>query len=139
MSHVGQHATLPIRVFRPPVVAGSAPTGPGASRCGPDARSSRPSSSSDRGLRVSGPYAWSLRNCVQVGPTRRGAGPRPPRRSTVAMVVADTSIPSFTELASEAPMSSSFGRNLVIGLQVAHHPAVDDVAQVTLQDPHGLL
>ena len=55
------------------------------------------------------------------------------------MVVAETSIPSFTEFASEAPMSSSFGRNLVIGLQVAHHPAVDDVAQVTLQDPHGLL
>ena len=53
------------------------------------------------GLRESRPYAWSRRNCVQVGPTRRGAGPRPPRRSTVAMVVADTSIPSFTEFASD--------------------------------------
>src|SRR6266536_4749650 len=40
-------------------------------------------------------YACSLRNCVQVGPIRRGAGPRPPRRSTVAMVVAELSTPSF--------------------------------------------
>ena len=39
--------------------------------------------------------AWSLRNCVQVGPIRRGAGPRPLLRSTVAMVVAETSTPSF--------------------------------------------
>jgi hypothetical protein len=40
-------------------------------------------------------YACSLRNCVQVGPTRRGAGPRLLCRSSVAIVVADTSIPSF--------------------------------------------
>jgi hypothetical protein len=40
-------------------------------------------------------YACDLRNCVQVGPIRRGAGPRPLWRSTVAMVVAETSIPSF--------------------------------------------
>jgi hypothetical protein len=77
------------------VVAGSSLNDPGPSRCGADAKSSGLSSSEDRGLRVSRPYAWSRRNCAQVGPTRRGVGPRPPRRSTVAMVVADTSIPSF--------------------------------------------
>src|SRR5262249_47701166 len=34
------------------------------------------------------------RNCDQLGPIRRGAGPRPARRSTLAPVVAETPIPS---------------------------------------------
>jgi hypothetical protein len=41
------------------------------------------------------PYACTLRNWVHVGSIRRGAGPSPPSRSTVAMLVAETSIPSF--------------------------------------------
>ncbi len=53
------------------------------------------SSWSNRELSQSRPYACSRRNCVQVGPIRRGAGPRPPWRSTVATVVAETSMPSF--------------------------------------------
>jgi hypothetical protein len=53
------------------------------------------SAASDRDGGESRPDACALRNCVQVGPVRRGAGPRPVRRSTVAMVVAETSIPSF--------------------------------------------
>jgi len=61
---------------------------------GPDGRSSRLSSSEGTpGERR--PQACSLRNWVHVGPIRRGAGPSPPSRSTVAMVVAETSIPSF--------------------------------------------
>src|SRR5215211_2922806 len=32
---------------------------------------------------------------VHVGPIRRGAGPSPPSRSTVAMVVSETPMPSF--------------------------------------------
>jgi len=39
--------------------------------------------------------AWALRNSPHVGPIRRGAGPRPPRRSTFAIVVAETVIVSF--------------------------------------------
>ena len=46
-------------------------------------------------------HACDPRNCVQVGPIRRGAGPSPLWRSTVAMVVAETSIPSFRSLDSE--------------------------------------
>ena len=76
------------------VVAGLSLTGAGA-RCGPHARSSKWSSSSDRTPGERRAYACSLRNCVQVGPIRRDAGPRPPRRSTVAMVVAELSTPSF--------------------------------------------
>src|SRR6266542_3278947 len=64
--------------------------------------SSRPSSSTDGAPGESRPYAWSLRNCVQVGPIRRGAGPRPPWRSTVAMVVAE--VPDFLELAGSVPV-----------------------------------
>jgi hypothetical protein len=41
------------------------------------------------------PSAWARRNCVQVGPVRRGAGPRPCRRSSVLIVVAPTRIPSL--------------------------------------------
>src|ERR1039458_2708426 len=41
------------------------------------------------------PLAWAERNWVQVGPSRRGAGGRPWRRSTVATLVFDTQTPSF--------------------------------------------
>jgi len=43
--------------------------------------------------------AWARRNSPHVGPIRRGAGPRPPRRSTVAIVVAEILIPKLEELA----------------------------------------
>jgi hypothetical protein len=39
--------------------------------------------------------AWARRNSDQLGPIRRGAGPRPELRNTVAIVVAETLIPSF--------------------------------------------
>jgi len=39
--------------------------------------------------------AWARRNSPHVGPIRRGAGPRPPRRSTFAIVVAEILIPSL--------------------------------------------
>src|SRR6266542_3115109 len=41
------------------------------------------------------PSAWALRNCVHVGPQRRGAGPSPPRRSSVLTVVALIRMPSL--------------------------------------------
>jgi hypothetical protein len=41
------------------------------------------------------PSACARRNCVQLGPVRRGAGPRPWRRSSVLMVVAPTRMPSL--------------------------------------------
>jgi len=41
------------------------------------------------------PSAWALRNCVQAGPQRRGAGPSPWRRSSVLTVVAPTRTPSL--------------------------------------------
>jgi len=40
--------------------------------------------------------AWARRNCDQLGPIRRGAGPSPELRNTVAIVVAETPIPSFS-------------------------------------------
>jgi hypothetical protein len=40
--------------------------------------------------------AWARRNSGQLGPIRRGAGPRPELRNTVAIVVAETLIPSFS-------------------------------------------
>jgi len=65
-----------------------------AHRPGPDGRSSGLSFSEGApGERR--PQACSLANWVHVGPIRRGAGQSPPSRSTVAMVVAETSIPSF--------------------------------------------
>jgi hypothetical protein len=39
--------------------------------------------------------AWARRNSRHVGPIRRGAGPRPWRRSTFAIVVAETLTPSL--------------------------------------------
>src|SRR6266540_2080612 len=81
-----------------PAMAGTSLIGSGRFRCGTATSDSRPSSSSDGAPGESRPYACSLRNCVQVGPTRRGAGPRRPWRSTVATVVAETSIPSSKKL-----------------------------------------
>jgi hypothetical protein len=40
--------------------------------------------------------AWARRNSDQLGPMRRGAGPRPDLRNTLAIVVAETLIPSFS-------------------------------------------
>jgi hypothetical protein len=40
--------------------------------------------------------AWARRNSDQLGPIRRGAGPSPELRNTVAIVVAETLIPSFS-------------------------------------------
>jgi len=40
--------------------------------------------------------AWARRNSDQLGPIRRGAGPSPEHRNTVAIVVAETLIPSFS-------------------------------------------
>jgi hypothetical protein len=41
------------------------------------------------------PLGLARRNCAQLGPERRGAGPRPRRRSSVLMVVAPTRMPSL--------------------------------------------
>jgi hypothetical protein len=41
------------------------------------------------------PSACTRRNCAQLGPHRRGAEPRPCRRSSVLIVVAPTRIPSL--------------------------------------------
>src|SRR3990172_1657012 len=41
------------------------------------------------------PFAWVLRNSVQLGPLRLGAGPRPRRRRMERIVVAPTLIPSL--------------------------------------------
>jgi hypothetical protein len=77
------------------LAVGPSLTGTGTCPWGPATRSWTSSPWSERGPGESTAYAWSLRNCVQVGLIRRGAGPSPPWRSTVAMVVADTSMPSF--------------------------------------------
>jgi hypothetical protein len=42
------------------------------------------------------PWAWVRRNSLHDGPLRRGAGPRPCRRRTVRIAVADTRTPSFS-------------------------------------------
>jgi hypothetical protein len=41
------------------------------------------------------PRAWARRNSLQVGPARRGAGPRPFPRSSVRILVAETLMPSL--------------------------------------------
>jgi hypothetical protein len=41
------------------------------------------------------PAAWARRNCVQVGPPRRGAGPGPWVRRIARTEVADTATPSL--------------------------------------------
>jgi hypothetical protein len=40
--------------------------------------------------------AWARRNSDQLGPIRRGAGPSPETRNTVATVVAEMLIPGFS-------------------------------------------
>src|ERR1019366_2347770 len=41
------------------------------------------------------PLAWALRNSVQLGPSRRGAGRRPCRERTLRTLVVETVMPSF--------------------------------------------
>ena len=72
----------------------ASPSGAGPVRT--DASSSRPAPIEDRSSLPSRPYAWARRNSDQLGPRRRGAGPRPDLRNTVAIVVAETLIPSFS-------------------------------------------
>ena len=47
------------------------------------------------------PWAWDLRNSLQVGPPRRGAGERPARRSSVRIFVAETQTAELGELAPD--------------------------------------
>jgi hypothetical protein len=65
-----------------------------AGRLGAAATPSRPSASAERRPPPTRLCAWSRRNSDQLGPIRRGAGPRPALRNTVAIVVAETLIPS---------------------------------------------
>jgi hypothetical protein len=53
---------------------------------------------SERGAQPAAEHVVRLarRNSDQLGPIRRGAGPSPELRSTVAIVVAETLIPSFS-------------------------------------------
>jgi hypothetical protein len=46
--------------------------------------------------------AWARRNSDQLGPIRRGAGPRPATRKTVAIVVAENADPELQQLALDA-------------------------------------
>jgi hypothetical protein len=66
------------------------PPGSGASASWPSSPSAELRSPSSRLC------AWARRNSDQLGPIRRGAGPRPELRNTVATVVAETPIPSFS-------------------------------------------
>ncbi len=72
----------------------ASPSGAGLVRT--DASSSRPAPTEECGSPPSRPYAWARRNSDQLGPRRRGAGPSPDLRKTVAIVVAETLIPSFS-------------------------------------------
>jgi hypothetical protein len=58
------------------------------------------------------PSAWALRDCVQVSPQRRGAGPSPCRRSSDLMVVAPTDA-ELAELAAD-PDAAQRGFSLAI-------------------------
>ena len=60
-----------------------------------------------------GRSAWARRNCIQVGPSRRGAGPRPCRRGSVLIVVAPTRIPSLRS-SPEIPTQPQRGFSLAI-------------------------
>jgi hypothetical protein len=53
------------------------------------------------------PYAWARRNSDQLGPLRRGAGPRPDLRSTVAIVV---SVPAAKRLRPHRKAGPAPGR-----------------------------
>jgi hypothetical protein len=44
---------------------------------------------------ANGPAAWARRNATQLGPPRRGAGPRPCRRRIARTEVAETTTPSL--------------------------------------------
>ena len=68
-----------------PIVSGSARFGRAPSRA---------SASAERRSLASKLCAWARRNSDQLGPIRRGAGPRPALRNTVAIVFAETPIPS---------------------------------------------
>jgi hypothetical protein len=65
-----------------------------AGRLGSAAMRSRASASVERRSPATRLCAWARRNSDQLGPIRRGAGPRPAPRNTVAIVVAETLIPS---------------------------------------------
>ncbi len=47
------------------------------------------------------PFAWDLRNSPQVGPDRRGAGPRPFERRSVRILVASDPDAELGELAPD--------------------------------------
>ncbi len=66
-----------------------------ASPLGSAASGSRPPPIPERSSPPSMLCAWARRNSDQLGPIPRGAGPRPEARNTVAIVVAETLIPSF--------------------------------------------
>jgi hypothetical protein len=68
--------------------------------------------------------AWARRNSPHVGPIRRGAGPRPWRRSTFAIVVAETLTP-LDELAFDPQVAPP-------GVLPAH--AKDRIAQRGVRD-----
>jgi len=63
-------------------------------RLGSAATPSRPPAGAERRSPATRLCAWTRRNSDQLGPIRRGAGPRPALRNTVAIVVAETLIPS---------------------------------------------
>jgi Transposase len=65
-----------------------------AGRLGSAATPSRASASVKRRSPATRLCAWARRNSDQLGPIRRGAGPRPAVRNTVAIVVAETLTPS---------------------------------------------
>ncbi len=65
-----------------------------AGRLGSAATPSRPSASVERRSPATRLCAWARRNSDQLGPIRRGAGPRPALRNTLAIVVAETLTPS---------------------------------------------
>jgi len=55
----------------------------------------RPTVSTVRTSQARAPAAWARRNCVQLGPPRRGAGPRRCRRRMLRTDVAETFTPSL--------------------------------------------
>jgi hypothetical protein len=65
-----------------------------AGRLGSAATPTRPPARAERRSPATRLCAWARRNSDQLGPIRRGAGPRPALRNTLAIVVAETLIPS---------------------------------------------
>jgi hypothetical protein len=74
--------------------SGAGPSRGGGGRLGSAATPSRPPGGAERGSPATRLCAWARRNSDQLGPIRRGAGPRPALRNTVAIVVPETLIPS---------------------------------------------